>query len=161
MRRMVFAGIGILFFCQVGQGLATEVCVKCHKSMDIIAERIKASGVKSAEDLVDFLKNRSSKKSLHASLKDEDIKQAFSKVKGSTKAEATPSNKTDEKASKVAIKAKTKKKKAQKQPKKTTNATKTTTTEANKQLQKATEQTQPKVERKAEPLPTKKKVEGC
>lgn len=127
--------------------------------MDKVAEKIKASGAKSAEELIDFLRNKSSKKTLHASLKDEDIKQAFSKVKSSTKAEATPSNKTDEKASNVTKKVQTKTKKAQNQSKKTTNATKTTDT--NKQLQKAPEQTQSTGEKKAEPLPTKKKVEGC
>jgi len=57
------------------------VCVKCHKSMDKVAENIKKSGAKSADELVDFLRNKSAKKALHKSVKDEDIKKAFAEVK--------------------------------------------------------------------------------
>jgi DNA-binding ferritin-like protein len=60
---------------------AELACVKCHKSMDKVAENIKKSGAKSADELVDFLRNKSAKKALHKSVKDEDIKKAFAEVK--------------------------------------------------------------------------------
>jgi hypothetical protein len=60
---------------------AVDNCVKCHKSMDKVAELIKKSGVKSADELVDLLKNKSPKKALHKNCKDEDIKKAFAEVK--------------------------------------------------------------------------------
>ncbi len=60
---------------------AVDSCVKCHKSMDKVAEYIKKSGAKSADELVDFLRNKSAKKALHKSNKDEDIKKAFAAVK--------------------------------------------------------------------------------
>ncbi len=59
---------------------AVDVCVKCHKSMDKVAANIKKSGAKSADELVDFLRNKSAKKALHKSVKDEDIKKAFEEV---------------------------------------------------------------------------------
>ena len=59
-------------------------CIDCHKSMDRVAEKIRASGVKSGEELVDFLRNKSSKRALHKYVKDEDIKEAFSEVNGQT-----------------------------------------------------------------------------
>jgi mono/diheme cytochrome c family protein len=59
-------------------------CIDCHKSMDRVAEKIRASGVKSGEELVDFLRNKSSKKALHRYVKDEEIKRAFSEVKDQT-----------------------------------------------------------------------------
>ncbi len=60
---------------------AVETCVKCHKSMDKVAENIKKSGAKSADELLDFLRNKSAKKAIHKSVKDEDIKKAFAEVK--------------------------------------------------------------------------------
>jgi hypothetical protein len=60
---------------------AVDTCVKCHKSMDKVAEYIKKSGVKSADELVDFMRNKSAKKAIHKSVKDEDIKKAFAEVK--------------------------------------------------------------------------------
>jgi DNA-binding ferritin-like protein len=56
-------------------------CIDCHKSMDRVAEKIKTVGVNSGEELVDFLRNKSSKRALHKYVKDEDIKKAFSEVK--------------------------------------------------------------------------------
>jgi hypothetical protein len=60
---------------------AVEGCVKCHKSMDKVAELIKKTGVKSADELVDFLRNKSRTKALHKKNTDEEIKQAFAAVK--------------------------------------------------------------------------------
>jgi DNA-binding ferritin-like protein len=60
---------------------AVDACVKCHQSMDKVAEKIKKSGVKSADELVDFLRNKSAKKATHKNVKDEDIKKAFAEVK--------------------------------------------------------------------------------
>jgi len=60
---------------------AVDSCVKCHKSMDKVAELIKKSGAKSADELVDFLRNKSAKKALHKSVNDEDIKKSFAEVK--------------------------------------------------------------------------------
>jgi len=60
---------------------AVDSCVKCHKSMDKVAESIKKSGAKSADELVDFLRNKSAKKALHKNVTDEDIKKAFAEVK--------------------------------------------------------------------------------
>ena len=57
-------------------------CVDCHKSMENVAKKINATGVKSADELVDYLRNKSSKKVLHKHVKDEDIRQAFFDVKG-------------------------------------------------------------------------------
>jgi hypothetical protein len=57
-------------------------CVDCHKSMEKVAEKINASGVKSADELVDYLRNKSSKKVLHKYVKDEDIRRAFFDAKG-------------------------------------------------------------------------------
>jgi hypothetical protein len=57
-------------------------CVDCHKSMENVAKKINAIGVKSADELVDYLRNKSSKKVLHKYVKDEDIRQAFFDVKG-------------------------------------------------------------------------------
>jgi hypothetical protein len=49
--------------------------------MDKVAEVIKKSGAKSADELVNFLRNKSAKKAIHKSVKDEDIKKAFAEVK--------------------------------------------------------------------------------
>jgi len=45
--------------------------------MENVAKKINATGVKSADELVDYLRNKSSKKVLHKHVKDEDIRQAF------------------------------------------------------------------------------------
>ena len=73
--------IGLVLLCS--SSFAAN-CIDCHKSMDKVAEKIKKTGVKSADELVDFLKNKSSKKTLHRVVKDEDIKKAFLDVKGNT-----------------------------------------------------------------------------
>jgi mono/diheme cytochrome c family protein len=59
-------------------------CIDCHKSMDRVAEKIRASGVKSGEELVDYLKNKSSKRGLHKYVKEEDIRQVFFEVREKT-----------------------------------------------------------------------------
>ncbi|MFN3504621.1 MAG: hypothetical protein ACK4Y7_00225 [Caldimicrobium sp.] len=92
--------------------------------MDKVAEKVNASGAKSPDEIVDFLRNNSNKKALHSSLKDEDIKQAFSKVKISPKADVLSSNKTIEKASNVTKKESTKTKRARKNSQKITNTNK-------------------------------------
>ncbi len=71
--------LGLLLSSSVVFG--ADSCVKCHKSMDKVAEYIKKSGAKSADELVDFLRNKSAKKALHKSVSDEDIKKAFAEVK--------------------------------------------------------------------------------
>jgi DNA-binding ferritin-like protein len=65
-------------------------CIDCHKSMDKVAEKIKKTGVKSADELVDFLRNKSSKKTLHRVVQNEDIKKAFLDVKENIGTSQTP-----------------------------------------------------------------------
>lgn len=55
-------------------------CFKCHTSANPLPDKIKKSGVKSANELVDFLRNKSPKKALHKNVSDEDIKRAFEQV---------------------------------------------------------------------------------
>lgn len=50
------------FVVSASSVFAVESCVKCHKSMDKVAEVIKKSGAKSADELVDFLRNKSAKR---------------------------------------------------------------------------------------------------
>ncbi len=81
MKKVLALVVGGVLVASASSVFAVEVCVKCHKSMDKVAEYIKKSGVKSADELVDFLRNKSAKKALHKSVKDEDIKKAFAEVK--------------------------------------------------------------------------------
>lgn len=55
-------------------------CFKCHTSSNPLPDRIKRSGAKSAAELVDFLRNKSTKKALHKAVTDDDIKRAFEQV---------------------------------------------------------------------------------
>jgi len=80
MKKLVALLIGGVFALSASSAFAVEACVKCHKSMDKVAENIKKSGAKSADELVDFLRNKSAKKAIHKSVKDEDIKKAFAEV---------------------------------------------------------------------------------
>jgi len=80
MKKLVALLVGGVFAVSVTSAFAVESCVKCHKSIDKVAELIKKSGAKSADELVDFLRNKSAKKALHKSVKDEDIKKAFAEV---------------------------------------------------------------------------------
>lgn len=82
---------------------AVESCIKCHKSMDKVAEYVQKSKVKSADEFVDFLKNKSAKKALHRNIKDEDIKLAFIESKkiekkNEKKSKNMKNNRTEEKA---------------------------------------------------------------
>ena len=81
MRKVVSLLIALGFVFSSGMAFAVDSCVKCHKTMDKVAENIKKSGVKSADELVDFLRNKSAKKALHKSVSDDDIKKAFAEVK--------------------------------------------------------------------------------
>jgi DNA-binding ferritin-like protein len=83
IKKVVGAMLAIGLFLSCSPSFAAN-CIDCHKSMDKVAEKIKKTGVKSAGELVDFLKNKSSKKTLHRVVKDEDIKKAFLNVKGNT-----------------------------------------------------------------------------
>jgi hypothetical protein len=76
-------------------------CIDCHKSMDKVAEVIKRSGAKSADELVDFLRNKSAKRALHKKVKDEDIRKAFLDVKGKTGTSQTLKEKTQSSKKKV------------------------------------------------------------
>jgi DNA-binding ferritin-like protein len=80
MKKFVALLVGGVFAVSATTVFAVESCVKCHKTMDKVAEAIKKSGAKSADELVDFLRNKSAKKALHKSVKDEDIKKAFAEA---------------------------------------------------------------------------------
>ncbi|MGC9108849.1 MAG: hypothetical protein ACP5HI_01145 [Caldimicrobium sp.] len=81
MKKLVAILMGGIFAASVSSAFAGEIiCVKCHKSMDKVAQNIKKSGAKSADELVDFLRNKSAKKAIHKAVKDEDIKKAFEEV---------------------------------------------------------------------------------
>jgi len=77
MKKLIAILIGGALAVCVTSGFAVESCVKCHKTMDKVAEAIKKSGAKNADELVDLLRNKSVKKALHKSVKDEDIKKAY------------------------------------------------------------------------------------
>ena len=82
MKKLVALLVGGIFAVSVSSVFATDLsCIKCHKTMDKVAENIKKSGAKSANELVDFLRNKSAKKALHKSVTDEDIKKAFEAAK--------------------------------------------------------------------------------
>jgi DNA-binding ferritin-like protein len=84
IKKVVGAMLAVGLFLSCSSSFAAN-CIDCHKSMDKVAEKIKKTGVKSADELVDFLRNKSSKKILHNKVvKDEDIKKAFLDVKGNT-----------------------------------------------------------------------------
>lgn len=80
MKKLVALLAGVLMVGSASSLFAVEACVKCHKSMDKVGEMIKKSGAKSDAELVDFLRNKSAKKALHKSVKDEDIKKAFAEA---------------------------------------------------------------------------------
>lgn len=90
MKKLVALLVGGAFIVSVSSVFAVESCIKCHKSMDKVVEYVKKSKVKSADEFVDFLKNKSSKKILHKSVKDEDIKRAFATTQGMTQKTSNP-----------------------------------------------------------------------
>ncbi|MFN4132254.1 MAG: hypothetical protein ACK4GE_04140 [Caldimicrobium sp.] len=85
MRKILLISLGVLMLGSVSVAYSTESCLKCHKSDAKLAEKIKKSGAKSEAELVDFLRNKSSKKAIHKSLKDEEIKNAFAKINSAQK----------------------------------------------------------------------------
>ncbi len=80
MRKLVALLAGVLMVGSASSVFAVEACVKCHKTMDKVAELTKKSGAKSDAEFVDFLRNKSAKKALHKSVSDDDIKKAFAEV---------------------------------------------------------------------------------
>jgi DNA-binding ferritin-like protein len=80
MKKVVGAMIAVGLVLSCSTTFAAN-CIDCHKSVDKVAEVIKRSGAKSPDELVNFLRNKSSKKALHRAVKDEDIKKAFLDVK--------------------------------------------------------------------------------
>ncbi len=147
----LFVVISVVGFA--GAAFAESPCLKCHKSIDKVAEYIKKTGAKSEAELVNFLRNKSAKKALHASLKDEDIKQAYAtatsktQIKAEEKGKEATSNKT--KGETVKTKKKDKSTKA-------TNATANATTKTEHTPAKPV-----KEEPKGEAPKPKKKIEGC
>ncbi|MEZ0344783.1 MAG: hypothetical protein ABWJ99_08310 [Caldimicrobium sp.] len=81
MKKLAALLIGGIFALSVSSVFAAESCLKCHKTMEKLSASIKKSGAKSADELVNFLRNKSAKKALHKSVKDEDIKKAFEAAK--------------------------------------------------------------------------------
>ncbi|MGC9100065.1 MAG: hypothetical protein ACP5HC_02205 [Caldisericum sp.] len=85
MKNLVVVLIGGIFVILVSSAFAVESCVKCHKCMDKVADLIEKTGAKSANELVDFLRNKSIRKNIHRVVKDEDIKKAFVETKNTEK----------------------------------------------------------------------------
>lgn len=82
MKKLVAFLMGGIFAVSVSSVFAQELtCLKCHKTMEKLSENIKKSGAKSADELVDFLRNKSAKKALHKTATDEEIKKAFEAAK--------------------------------------------------------------------------------
>jgi outer membrane biosynthesis protein TonB len=138
-------------------------CLKCHKTEADLASKIKRSGAKDENELLDFLRNKSAKKAIHKSLSDEDIKKAFSLAKAEP-AKQTTSAKAAEKAKPAQPTKKTK------QTKKEANATHAEKAKPAEKAQPA-EPAKPATPaqpakpatpaEKAQPAQPKKKVEGC
>jgi len=123
-------------------------CFRCHKSEGDLASKIQNAGVKNENELVDFLKNKSSKKAIHKNLSDDEIKQAYSVAK---KEPAKPAEKaTKAEPAKPAEKAK---------PAQPAKKTKQTKKEANATHAEKAKPATPA--EKAQPAQPKKKVEGC
>ncbi|MCC6048897.1 MAG: hypothetical protein LM579_05150, partial [Thermodesulfobacterium sp.] len=138
-------------------------CMKCHKTDADLASKIKSSGAKDENELLDFLRNKSAKKAIHKSLSDEDIKKAFSLAKAEP-AKQTTSTKPEEKTNPAQPTKKTK------QTKKEANATYTEKAKPAEKAQpaepaKPATPAQPAMPatpaEKAQPAQSKKKVEGC
>jgi len=93
MKKLLATLTGGILVVSAVSGLAAESCIKCHKSMDKVAEVVKRSGVKSADELVDFLRNKSAKKGIHKTVKDEDIRKAYNEVAGKGTGKEAPKRK--------------------------------------------------------------------
>jgi len=92
----ILAMLGAVGLLLPNLGMALP-CLKCHKTEADLASKIKSSGAKDENELLDFLRNKSAKKAIHKSLTDEDIKKAFSLAKAEP-AKQTTSAKSAEKA---------------------------------------------------------------
>jgi cytoskeletal protein RodZ len=132
-------------------------CLKCHKTEADLASKIKSSGAKDENELLNFLRNKSAKKAIHKSLANEDIKKAFSLAKAEP-AKQTTSAKPAEKAKPAQPTKKTK------QTKKEANATQAEKAKPAEPAKPATPAQPAKPAtpaEKAQPAQPKKKVEGC
>lgn len=88
MKRGIVLASMLALFSFTASSLAGDLpCYKCHKNQEDFKSKIAKSQAKSPEELVDFLKNKSAKKGIHQSMKDEDIKQAYASLMGEGKAE--------------------------------------------------------------------------
>lgn len=76
MKRYLAILAGGVLFLSTTSGWAIESCVKCHKSMDKVKELVKATGAKSADELVKIIRT-GKKAALHKAVTDEDIKKSF------------------------------------------------------------------------------------
>jgi len=176
MKRLTALLVSGMLAFSFNSALSMETCLKCHKTAEKVAENIKKVGVKSEAELVDYLKNKSSKKGIHRSLKDEEIKEAFAKISGKAeKKEAKESKDTKEtekkyQETKSVKKETTKKKTIQKEsiksaPSKNANQTQVSPSKEVTPKQETPKavtpsQDQPKSQAPSQEKP-KKKVEGC
>ncbi len=158
----ILAMLGAVGLVLPNLGMALP-CLKCHKTEADLVLKIKSSGAKDENELLDFLRNKSAKKAIHKSLADEDIKKAFSLAKAEP-AKQTTSAKPAEKAKPAQPTKKTK------QTKKEANATHSEKAKPAEKAQPA-EPAKPAIPaqpakpatpaEKAQPAQPKKKVEGC
>jgi hypothetical protein len=157
---LVMLGAVGLLWPSLGMALP---CLKCHKTEAELASKIKSSGAKDENELLDFLRNKSAKKAIHKSLADEDIKKAFSLAKAEP-AKQTTSAKPAEKAKPAQP---TKKTKQTKKEANATHAEKVKPTEKAQPAEPAKPATPAQPAKpatpaeKAQPAQPKKKVEGC
>lgn len=170
MKRLTVLLVGGMLAFSFNSALSIESCLKCHKTADKVAENIKKVGVKSEVELVDYLKNKSSKKGIHRSLKDEEIKEAFTKISGNPEKkenkEAEKKSQDTKHVKKETTKEKTIQKKSTKSaPSKNENQTQVSPSKdvtPKQETPKAVtpSQDQPKSQAPSQEKP-KKKVEGC
>jgi outer membrane biosynthesis protein TonB len=152
----ILAMLGAVGLLLPSLGMA-HPCQKCHKTEADLVSKIKSSGAKDENELLDFLRNKSAKKAIHKSLADEDIKKAFSLAKAEP-AKQTTSAKPAEKAKPAQPTKKTK------QTKKEANATQAEKAKPAEPAKPATPAQPAKPAtpaEKAQPAQPKKKVEGC
>lgn len=164
MKRFVslILAVGIIF--SVTQGWSSDLpCLKCHGKLEVVAENIKRVGAKSEAELIDHLRNKSTKKALHKQVSDEDIKRAFNEVKAR---ETRVKEETKGSAKAVQVKATNATEKKGKSRGKVSPSTSVNATKRDVPVEKASKKegqvsNQTKEPTQA-PKPTpKKKVEGC
>jgi len=172
MKRYTALLVGGIFAFSFNSALSMEACLKCHKTAEKVAEYIKKTGVKSEAELVDFLKNKSSKKGIHKSIKDEEIKEAFAKTSGKPEKKETETKETEKKSqeTKSGKKETTKKKTIQKKsteaaPSKNENQTQGSPSKEVTPKQETSKTVTPSQDQSKSQTPSqekpKKKVEGC